>query len=64
MAYPHGLPDAPTQRTNNSGDRQQREPFRPVTATTEITVVGGGRYLVEGEARDIKRSILDAARGS
>ncbi len=35
-----------------------------MTATTEITVVGGGRYLVEGEARDIERSILDAARGS
>jgi hypothetical protein len=35
-----------------------------VTATTEITVTGGGRYLVDGEARDIERAILDAARGS
>ena len=31
---------------------------------TEITVVGGGSYRVEGAARDVERMILDAARGS
>jgi hypothetical protein len=35
-----------------------------VTLTTEITVVGGDRYRVEGAAKDIERLILDAARGS
>jgi hypothetical protein len=34
------------------------------TPTTEITVVTGDRYQVEGEAVDVERSILDAARGS
>ncbi len=33
-------------------------------STTEITVVGGDRYRVEGDAKDIERMILDAARGS
>lgn len=32
--------------------------------TTEITVLGGDRYRVEGETREIERLILDAARGS
>lgn len=32
--------------------------------TTEITIVGGERYRVEGAAQDIERAILDAARGS
>jgi hypothetical protein len=31
---------------------------------TEITVLGGERYRVEGEAKDVERQILDAARGS
>ena len=35
-----------------------------MTATTEITVLGGQRYRVEGEAKDVERLILDAARGS
>ena len=35
-----------------------------MSATTEITVHGGDRYRVEGEARDVERLILDAARGS
>ena len=37
---------------------------RPVTATTEITIVGGDRYRVDGDAKDVERVILDAARGS
>jgi hypothetical protein len=32
--------------------------------TTEITVVGGSVYRIEGDARDVERKILDAARGS
>jgi hypothetical protein len=35
-----------------------------MSTTTEITVLGGDRYRVEGEARDVERVILDAARGS
>ena len=35
-----------------------------MSTTTEITVLGGDRYRVEGEAREVERLILDAARGS
>ena len=31
---------------------------------TEITVVGGERYRVDGEAKTVETIILDAARGS
>ncbi len=31
---------------------------------TEITVVGGDRYRVDGDTKDVERVILDAARGS
>lgn len=31
---------------------------------TEITVFGGERHRVEGDAKEIERLILDAARGS
>jgi hypothetical protein len=37
---------------------------RTATHTTEITVLTGDRYHVEGDARDVARIILDAARGS
>jgi hypothetical protein len=37
---------------------------RSSTATTEISVVTGERYRVEGDAKDVELSILDAARGS
>jgi hypothetical protein len=32
--------------------------------TTEITFAGGVRHRVEGDASDVARMILDAARGS
>jgi hypothetical protein len=32
--------------------------------TTEITVVGGDRYSVDGDAKAVEAVILDAARGS
>jgi hypothetical protein len=32
--------------------------------TTEITILGGDRYCVEGDVHTIERTILDAARGS
>jgi hypothetical protein len=34
------------------------------TSTTEITVVGGNRYQVQGDPKDVEKTILDAARGS
>jgi uncharacterized protein YlzI (FlbEa/FlbD family) len=38
--------------------------LEPTTPTTEITLVDGSRYRVEGDAKDIEQKILDAARGS
>jgi len=35
-----------------------------MTPRTEITVTGGVRYRVEGDASEVERVILDAARGS
>jgi hypothetical protein len=35
-----------------------------MTPRTEITVAGGACYKVEGDASDVERAILDAARGS
>ena len=35
-----------------------------MTATTEITILGGERYRVEGDVKQVERTILDAARGS
>jgi hypothetical protein len=35
-----------------------------MTPTTEILLAGGVLHRVEGDARDIERVILDAARGS
>jgi hypothetical protein len=40
------------------------EPPPTAPTTTELTVVTGDRYRVEGEPRDVERTILDAARGS
>jgi hypothetical protein len=37
---------------------------KATTDTTEITVVTGDRYRVQGTAKDVERLILDAARGS
>jgi len=44
----------------NSGDSERQ----PATHTTEITVVTGDHYRVEGQAKDLERIIVDAARGS
>ncbi len=35
-----------------------------MTPTTELTAAGGISYRVEGDASDVERTILDAARGS
>ena len=43
-----------------SGERS----LQPARHTTEITVLTGERYRVEGAAREVERIILDAARGS
>ncbi len=37
---------------------------RAMTPITEITVAGGGQYRVQGDASDVERLILNAARGS
>lgn len=33
-------------------------------STTEVTLVGGERFCVRGDPRDVERVVLDAARGS
>jgi hypothetical protein len=43
----------------SSGEQRQR-----AIHTTEITLTTGDRYRVEGDARHLERTILDAARGS
>lgn len=37
---------------------------RPVTQMTEITVLTGATFRVEGDAKEVERIIVDAARGS
>jgi hypothetical protein len=44
----------------SSGDGERQ----PAPHTTEIIVATGERYLVEGDLKDVERTILDAARGS
>lgn len=38
--------------------------LQPTTSTTEVILVTGDRYRIEGAPKDIERKILDAARGS
>ncbi len=35
-----------------------------MSLTTEITIVGGERFRVDGDAKDVESLILSAARGS
>jgi hypothetical protein len=37
---------------------------QPATTTTEIVLVAGERYRVEGDVKSVERIVLDAARGS
>lgn len=37
---------------------------RPAISATEIVVVTGDRYRVQGDVKDVERIIVDAARGS
>ena len=37
---------------------------QPAASTTQILVVTGDRYHVEGDVKHVERIILDAARGS
>jgi hypothetical protein len=39
-------------------------PNRPMTSTTELTVLTGERYRIEGDPKEVERIIVDAARGS
>jgi uncharacterized protein YlzI (FlbEa/FlbD family) len=63
----------PTLRRGTGGDDPDSRARRtdpgatllpPMTSTTEITLVNGGHYLVQGEVKDVEQNILDAARGS
>ena len=36
----------------------------PTTSTTEIILVTGDRYRVDGDVKHVERMVLDAARGS
>ena len=38
--------------------------MQPMSSTTELTVVTGDRYRVEGETKHVEQVILNAARGS
>jgi hypothetical protein len=35
-----------------------------MTSTTELTVLTGERYRIEGDPKEVERIIVDAARGS
>jgi hypothetical protein len=35
-----------------------------MASRTEITLLGGERYRVDGDVKEVERLILDAARGS
>jgi hypothetical protein len=35
-----------------------------MTSHTELTLVTGERYRIEGDPKEVERTILDAARGS
>ena len=38
--------------------------LQPTTSTTQIIVVTGDHYRVDGDVKHVERVILDAARGS
>ena len=44
---------------SETDERPQR-----ASRTTEITLVTGDRHRIEADAKDVERTILDAARGS
>ncbi len=53
-----------SEETMQAAAGTSEEPVQAAAGRTEITLVTGERYLVEGQARDVERTILDAARGS
>jgi hypothetical protein len=38
--------------------------LQTMTSRTELTVVTGERYRIEGDPKEVEQTILDAARGS
>jgi hypothetical protein len=38
--------------------------LQSVAASTELTIVGGEVFRVQGEAKEVERLIMDASRGS
>ena len=53
-------PDQPNQSDTNASER----PRPPMSSITEIAVITGERYRIEGDPTDVEQIILDAARGS
>lgn len=60
------MPLTPGQRRGTKPDlmSSSEDQLQPTTSTTEVIVVTGDRYRVEGTVKDVERIILDAARGS
>jgi hypothetical protein len=42
----------------------QARSLQPVAPTTELTIVGGEVFRVQGDVKDVERVIMDASRGS
>jgi hypothetical protein len=53
------LPPAAPDLMSSTEDQLQ-----PTSSTTELLIATGDRYRVEGDAKEVERKILDAARGS
>jgi hypothetical protein len=49
---------------NHKQMSSREAPQRPPAAATEIALVTGERYHIEGDPKGVERIILDAARGS
>jgi hypothetical protein len=58
------MPPTHSRRHGANLKLMSEAPLPPTTSTTELTVVTGDRYRVEGNVKDVERIILDAARGS
>lgn len=48
----------------NQSPQLRVSPMPPVAPVTELTIVGGERHRVQGDAKEVERQIVDASRGS
>lgn len=60
------MPLTPGRRRGATPDlmSSSEDQLQATTSTTEVILVTGDRYRVEGTVKDVERIILDAARGS